>query len=134
MGFFSTIFGNDNVVKKGMELIDEAFYTDEERAEDRVKLLEKKSNIKLEQLKAYHPYKVTQRFIALSFIFVFLFIMLNGILSQLYGLVDMENVKNALNFANQMWLGEIVLIIVTFYFGGGTAEGVLERMKGDKNE
>ena len=129
MGFFSAIFGNNNIVKKGIDLIDEAFYTDEEKAEDKMKLLEKKSEIKIEQLKAYHPYKITQRFIALSFIFVFLFIMLNGIIAQLYGIVDIQNVKNALKFANKMWLGEIVLIIITFYFGGGAIEGILDKRR-----
>jgi len=129
MGFFSAIFGNNNIVKKGIDLIDEAFYTDEEKAEDKMKLLEKKSEIKIEQLKAYHPYKITQRFIALSFIFVFLFIMLNGIIAQLYGIVDIQNVKNALKFANEMWLGEIVLIIITFYFEGGTIEGILDKRR-----
>ena len=129
MGFFSAIFGNNNIVKKGIDLIDEAFYTNEEKAEDKMKLLEKKSEIKIEQLKAYHPYKITQRFIALSFIFVFLFIMLNGIIAQLYGIVDIQNVKNALKFANEMWLGEIVLIIITFYFEGGTIEGILDKRR-----
>lgn len=129
MGFFSTIFGAKEIVKDGLKMIDEAFYTDEEKAQDSVKLLEKKSELKIKQLEAYHPYKKTQRFLALSFVFVFLFVMLNGILAQLYGIVDIKNVKSALDFANSMWLGEIVLIIITFYFGGGAVEGILDKRK-----
>ena len=132
MGFFGSLFGAKEIVEDGLKMIDEAFYTDEEKAQDKVKLLEKKAELKIKQLEAYHPYKKTQRFLALSFVFVFLFIMLNGILAQLYGVVDIKNVKSALEFANSMWLGEIVLIIVTFYFGGGAAEGILEKMKGKR--
>lgn len=132
MGFFSSIFGTKDIVKDGLKMIDEAFYTDEEKAQDKMKLLEKKAELKIRQLEAYHPYKKTQRFLALSFVFIYLFIMVNGVVSQLYGLVNLDDVKNALKFANEMWLGEIVLIIVTFYFGGGAVEGVLEKMKGKK--
>lgn len=132
MGFFSSIFGTKDIVKDGLKMIDEAFYTDEEKAQDMMKLLEKKAELKIRQLEAYHPYKKTQRFLALSFVFIYLFIMVNGVVSQLYGLVNLDDVKNALKFANEMWLGEIVLIIVTFYFGGGAVEGVLEKMKGKK--
>ena len=132
MGFFSSIFGTKDIVKDGLKMIDEAFYTDEEKAQDTMKLLEKKAELKIRQIEAYHPYKKTQRFLALSFVFIYLFIMVNGVVSQLYGLVNLDDVKNALKFANEMWLGEIVLIIVTFYFGGGAVEGVLEKMKGKK--
>jgi len=132
MGFFSSIFGTKDIVEDGLKMIDEAFYTDEEKAQDTMKLLEKKAELKIRQIEAYHPYKKTQRFLALSFVFIYLFIMVNGVVSQLYGLVNLDDVKNALKFANEMWLGEIVLIIVTFYFGGGAVEGVLEKMKGKK--
>ena len=129
MSFFSSIFGAKEIVEDGLKMIDEAFYTDEEKAQDKVKLLEKKSELKIRQLEAYHPYKKTQRFLALSFVFIYLFIMLNGVVGQLYGIVSIDDVKNALKFANEMWLGEIVLIIVTFYFGGGAVEGILDKTK-----
>ncbi len=48
--------------------------------------------------------------------------MINGILGALYGWVNMENVKEALKFANEMWLGEIMITIIAFYFGGGLVE------------
>jgi len=132
MGFFGSLFGAKEIVEDGLKMIDEAFYTDEEKAQDKLVLLEKKSELKIKQLEAYHPYKKTQRFLALSFVFIYLFIMLNGVVGQLYGVVSIDDVKNALRFANEMWLGEIVLIIITFYFGGGAAEGILEKMKGKR--
>ncbi|SFP60574.1 hypothetical protein [Hydrogenimonas thermophila] len=132
MGFFGSLFGAKEIVEDGLKMIDEAFYTDEEKAQDKLVLLEKKSELKIKQLEAYHPYKKTQRFLALSFVFIYLFIMLNGVVGQLYGVVSIDDVKNALKFANEMWLGEIVLIIITFYFGGGAAEGILEKMKGKR--
>ena len=48
--------------------------------------------------------------------------MINGVLGSLYGVVDMDNVKRALDFANEMWLGQSMAIILSFYFGGGFVE------------
>ena len=119
---FSKIFGSSKIVDKSIDLIDEAFYTDEEEAENKQKMLIAKTDAKIDLLTAYAPFKLAQRYIAFSFVLVFLFIMLNGILGSLYGVVDMQNVNLAKAFANEMWLGEIVLTIVTFYFGGGVVD------------
>lgn len=118
----SNIFGSGDVVKKGLELIDEAWTSDEEKAENEVKIIEAKTNAKATLLNAYAPFKLAQRYLAMMFTFVYLFIMINGILGALYGWVNMENVKDALRFANEMWLGEIMLTIIAFYFGGGFFE------------
>ena len=120
MGIFSKIFGTDEVIKSGIDLIDEAFYTDSEEAEDKRKASESKAIYKIKLLEAYHPFRTTQRYLALMFSGVFLFIMINGILGSLYGVMDMTNVKQALDFANEMWLGQIVLSIIIFYFNSGT--------------
>lgn len=58
--------------------------------------------------------------------------MANGVIASLYGLVDMDAVVNAREFADSMWLGEIMLAIVSFYFGGGLVESV--RSQGNKHE
>jgi len=123
-GILGKIFGSDSVINKATQMIDEAFYTDEEKAEDAMKLKQLKAQQKLDLLKAYEPFKVAQRFIALGFVFVFLFIMLNGVLGALYGIVDMKNVEQARVFADDMWLGQIILMIVSFYFGGGLVESL----------
>lgn len=118
------IFGSDKIVSSTTNLIDEAFYTDSEKAEDKQKAIDAKAKHRIDLMGAYAPFKLAQRFIAIAFTFVFLFIMLNGILGSLYGIVDMKNVEQAREFADSMWLGEIIVMIVSFYFGGGLAESI----------
>lgn len=127
-GILSSIFGTGEVVKKGLELIDEAWTSDEEKADNEVKIIEAKTNAKATLLNAYAPFKLAQRYLALMFTFVFLFIMMNGVLGALYGWVDMASVQEAKKFANEMWLGEIMITIVGFYFGGGLAESFKKKV------
>jgi len=124
LGILNNIFGTGEVVKKGLDLIDEAWTSDEEKAENEVKIIEAKTNAKATLLNAYAPFKLAQRYLAMMFTFVYLFIMINGILGSLYGWVNMENVRESLKFANEMWLGEIMITIVAFYFGSGMIESV----------
>lgn len=131
IGILSNIFGSGDVVKKGLDLIDEAWTSDEEKADNEVKIIEAKTNAKATLLNAYAPFKLAQRYLALMFTFVYLFIMINGILGSLYGWVNMENVRESLKFANEMWLGEIMITIVAFYFGGGLVESY--KKKGSEN-
>lgn len=131
LGILSNIFGSGDVVKKGLDLIDEAWTSDEEKADNEVKIIEAKTNAKATLLNAYAPFKLAQRYLALMFTFVYLFIMINGILGSLYGWVNMENVRESLKFANEMWLGEIMITIVAFYFGGGLVESY--KKKGKEN-
>ena len=128
LGILSNIFGSGEVVKKGLELIDEAWTSDEEKADNEVKIIEAKTNAKATLLNAYAPFKLAQRYLALMFTFVFLFIMMNGVLGALYGWVDMASVQEAKKFANEMWLGEIMITIVGFYFGGGLAESFKKKV------
>ncbi|RXJ85249.1 hypothetical protein [Arcobacter sp. CECT 8985] len=120
----SSIFGNSEVIKKGLDLIDDAWTSEGEKTENQAKLIEAKTNAKIDLINAYAPFKIAQRYLALLFTIVFLFIMVNGVLAALYGWVDINNVQKALDFANKMWLGEIMLAIVSFYFGGGFIESV----------
>ena len=129
MGILSNIFGTGEVVKKGLELIDEAWTSDEEKAENEAKIIEAKTNAKATLLNAYAPFKLAQRYLALMFSSVFLFIMMNGVLGALYGWVDMNAVQEAKRFANEMWLGEIMLTIIGFYFGGGLVESYKNKDK-----
>ena len=129
MGILSNIFGTGEVIKKGLELIDEAWTSDEEKAENEAKIIEAKTNAKATLLNAYAPFKLAQRYLALMFSSVFLFIMMNGVLGALYGWVDMNAVQEAKRFANEMWLGEIMLTIIGFYFGGGLVESYKNKDK-----
>lgn len=116
------IFGSDKIIQGAKDLIDEAFYTDSEKAEDKKEMDKFKAQHKIELLTAYAPFKLAQRYLAFGFTFMFLFIMANGILGSLYGVVDLQAVEQAKDFANEMFLGEIMLAIVSFYFGGGFME------------
>lgn len=126
----SSIFGGGEVIKKGLNLIDEAWTSDEEKAQNKIKIIEAKTKAKADLLSAYAPFKLAQRYLAIMFTIIFLFIMLNGVLGALYGVINMQNVQRALDFANKMWLGEIMLAIVSFYFGGGFLESI-NRKKGE---
>ena len=121
LGVISKIFGSGDVISKGIQLIDDMHTSTEEE-------IAAKSKAKVDLLGAYAPFKLAQRYLALMFTAMFIFIMANGILGALYGIVPLENVEEAKRFANEMWLGEIMLTIVGFYFGGG----VVESIKGKK--
>lgn len=111
------MFGSGDVVKQGLSLIDDIHTSTEEE-------VAAKSKAKTDLLAAYAPFKLAQRYLALMFTAMFLFIMANGVVGALYGVIEMENVEAAKQFANEMWLGEIMVTIVAFYFGGGLAESV----------
>ena len=121
LGVISKIFGSGDVISKGIQLIDDMHTSTEEE-------IAAKSKAKVDLLGAYAPFKLAQRYLALMFTAMFIFIMANGIIGALYGIVPLENVEEAKRFANEMWLGEIMLTIVGFYFGGG----VVESIKGKK--
>lgn len=117
MGILSKIFGADDIIKSGLDLIDDIHTSDEEE-------IVAKADAKVALLQAYAPFKLAQRYLAFMFTAMFLFIMANGVLGALYGWIEMSNVQDAKEFASDMWLGEIMLAIVGFYFGGGFADSI----------
>lgn len=128
-GTISKIFGSDKIIEGATKLIDEAFYTDSEEAADRKEMEKFKAEHKINLLSAYAPFKLAQRYLAFGFASMFLFIMANGILGSLYGIVDLQAVEQAKDFANEMWLGEIMITIVGFYFGGGVVDSIKAKAK-----
>jgi hypothetical protein len=121
-GLWAKLFGDDKVVEKSFDLVDNAFYTDQEKAEN-------KSNI----LKFYEPFKLAQRYIAMTFcpIYAFAWILtfLTELLAALWGnTVNLINVYALLKGD----MAIMVIIILTFYFGGGALEGFIHRFKAKK--
>lgn len=108
------ILGSGDVIKKGMDLIDDMHTSSEEE-------IAQKSKAKIDLLSAYAPFKLAQRYIALMFTAVFLsmFVLVLGM--TLAGEGDIDAVKQIIG---DFWIGEIMLMIVGFYFGGGLAESV----------
>jgi len=121
-GIIGKLLGSDTVISKGMELIDDLHTSTEEE-------LAAKTKAKTDLIAAYAPFKLAQRYLALIFTAMFVFIMANGVLGALYGVVDTAAVQEAKDFANEMWLGEIMLAIVSFYFGGGFIESMGKKGK-----
>ena len=54
MGILSSLFGSGKVIDKGTDMLDNAFYTDQEKAEGHIRLLS-----------AYEPFKLAQRLLAM---------------------------------------------------------------------
>lgn len=127
-GLIGKIFGTDKAVGKivdgAIDGIDALIYTDEEKATDAKKERAAKRKYQLDLIRTkaelksvYHPYKLTQRIIALSAWFTFLTIMVVGIFTILFGDGDLSRIKLAISFANELWLGQIIFAIISFYFG-----------------
>ena len=111
------IFGSGDVITKGMELIDSMHTSTEEE-------IQAKTKAKTDLLSAYAPFKLAQRYIALMFTFTFLTCFALVLFMVLSGKGSPEDVRAVLS---EFYIGEIMLSIVLFYFGGGAFEGVLEK-------
>ena len=112
-----SILGSGDVIKKGMDLIDDMHTSTEEE-------IAAKSKAKIDLMNAYAPFKLAQRYIALMFTGVFLTMFVVVIGMTLAGKGDVEAIKQVIG---DFWIGEIMLIIVGFYFGGGLAESVKKK-------
>lgn len=114
MGILSTILGNGDVIKKGMDLID-GMHT------SKTEMVEANTKAKTDLLSAYAPFKVAQRYLAI--IFALNFVASFWMVLILYFLgKDISEVKAIITAFNIGW---IMLTIVTFYFGGGAFEGLM---------
>lgn len=111
------IFGSGDVIKSGIDLIDSMHTSTEEE-------IVAKTKAKTDLLSSYAPFKLAQRYLALMFAISFLgtFVLVMGM--TLWGQGDIESVKQVLG---DFYIGEIMLTIVAFYFGGGAFEGLMEK-------
>lgn len=116
IGILSTIFGSGEVIKRGMDLIDDMHTSDTES-------IEAKTKAKTNLLSAYAPFKVAQRYLALIFAVTFVgsFLLVLGM--TLAGIGDIDAVRKVLA---EFQIGWIMLTIVGFYFGGGAFEGIIK--------
>jgi len=116
--FLSGIFGGGDVIKEGFALIDSIHTSKEEE-------IAVKAVAKVDTLKAYAPFKVAQRYLALMFASVFLlsFALVLGLTLAGLPTNDVHKVLGA------FYIGEIMLAIVGFYFGGGFMESARKSQK-----
>lgn len=108
MGLISKLFGTDKVIDAGMRGIDSAILTEQERIE-----------LKVELLKAYHPFKLAQRYFMLVTTIPYMLGWVTCFVMTAFNLdaaQEMELLKGD--------LGVIVLAICIFYFGGGTLDSL----------
>ena len=106
MNIFSRIFGSESVVEAGRDAIDKVFYTAEEKADQHAKFL-----------KLYEPFKLAQRVIATIIIGPYMLAWLVVVVCSF------SYTKEELAFPLELLSGDVgtaMLIIVGFYFAGGT--------------
>ena len=109
MSIFGKIFGSDSIIGKGLGLIDEIWTSDEEKAENKIKLLN-----------AYAPFKIAQRYLAVIFTITYVSSYLLTLTLHLAGLKTDGVTEIMATFR----IGLIMLTIVGFYFGGGVIDSI----------
>ena len=128
MSILATIFGAPKVIEKGLELIDDAWTSDEEEAEQKRETIKQKAQSKIDLMKAYAPFKVAQRYLALMFAGNFLASFWVAVGLWAYG----KDMKGFLEIMAAFNLGWIMTAIILFYFGGGLTDSVGKAVKKGK--
>lgn len=114
------ILGSGEVIKSGLQLIDDMHTSTEEE-------IAAKAKAKTDLLDSYAPFKVAQRYLALIFAFTFVgcFLLVMGMTLSGY-INSLGDVKVVID---DFYIGEIMLLIIGFYFGGGFAEGTIKAVR-----
>ena len=120
MGILSDIFGGGEVIKAGMELIDDMHTSKEEE-------IAAKAKAKTDLLNAYAPFKLAQRLLAMMFAITYL---LCFAMVLLFTMFDIGNADNVRDVMGEFYVAQIMFAIVAFYFGGGFIEGSLRSKNG----
>lgn len=121
MGIWSSLFGSNKIIDAGINGIDQMVFTDEE-----------KSLAKMKFLKLYEPFKLAQRYIAMTFCpaYIFMWIITGMLEATNIFIVAFSNRSLNTDVMYKLLSGDIsvmVIIILSFYFGGGAVEGVVKR-------
>lgn len=136
MGIWGKIFGADDVIEKAADGIyngiDKLVYTDEEKADMRLKAAEQF----LKLLKAYEPFKLAQRLLALIIAIPYVAVWLVSAILFVWGALTQGDfgthiieVSKQLAELNNETLREPLAIILAFYFTGGMLEGAIGKWK-----
>ena len=111
----------DSVVDAVIDTGDALVYTDEEKA----KANQLKIDTKLAMLKNFEPYKLAQRYIAVTFTINFILAFWIGVVVYF---VSPTNFGDYIAMVKEYQLGWIMLAIISFYFTSG-AMSWAERIK-----
>ena len=139
MGWWSTLTNSSDTVGKVTDAVintgDKLFYTDEEKADMKIKYAESLPTI----LKAYEPFKIAQRVLAFWFSFLFGIAFLTGLGMSITNIIIKYNalkdgialdkivlldIQPLFNLVGAFSLGIIMIAIVSFYFGGGVIDSI----------
>lgn len=126
MGIWSKLFGTEKIIDNVSSGIDKSFFTQEEKAD-----------YLLMFLKAYEPFKLLQRLMALMVGVPYIIVYLASSFFFIYGvfLNDIEastrliEASKELASMNNEQLGTPFAIILSFAFGGGMIEGGIRAFK-----
>ena len=112
LGVIAKILGSGDVVKQGMNLIDDRHTSTEEE-------VAAKGKAKTDLLAAYAPFKIAQRYLALMFGATFLGSYVLVLSMTISGYGDPDAVTKVME---QFSINYAMLIILGFYFGGGVVD------------
>jgi len=114
------LLGSGKVIEEGFKLIDDMHTSTEEE-------IAAKTKAKTYLLDSYAPFNVAQRYLALIFAFTFVscFVLVMGMTLMGY-IQSLDGVKVVID---DFYIGEIMLLIIGFYFGGGFAEGTIKAVR-----
>lgn len=119
IGVLAKILGTPDVIKSGLDLIDDLHTSEEEE-------IEAKTKAKIDLMGAYAPFKIAQRYLALMFTFTFLCCFVLVLSMTLAGKADIDSIRAVIS---EFYIGEIMFTIIGFYFSGGFFEGVINARK-----
>ncbi|MDN5291812.1 MAG: hypothetical protein PWQ06_2051 [Anaerophaga sp.] len=123
MALLGKLFGSDQAIEKVAGGIGKMVFTKEEQSEQFI-----------QTLKAYEPFKLAQRLVAMAVTSVYLFVwLISAVLMILsFWWADFLNLARMLAEMNNDVLGLPFTLIVGFYFAGGAAEGIVEKVRNKK--
>ena len=125
MGILGSIFGTESAVNKTVDGIyngvDKAVFTKEEKASHFLLLL-----------KAYEPFKLAQRLLAITVVPIYILVWLCSVTLLMIGVfaddpINLLKASEELGNRNNETLGLPVSLILGFYFGGGAVEGIISK-------
>ena len=122
--FIKRIFNPKELGDSIISGIDKSFLSKEESVDYMQKMLV-----------LYEPYKIAQRILAIMFSSVFLLVhFMTAIAHFVYTLRDLDTAKvTELYYYNNETLGQIVMLVMGFYFAGGVLEGTVKRLSSKKS-
>ena len=126
MGWLGKLFGTDKALETGADVvkkvtggvisgIDYAFHTDQEKAEESIKIAELNSKVLLALQDQFTPRSISRRILAFAFTFCFCS---SFIISLTFACLDKTHVvNNVIGLVKAYDLGWIMITVVIFYFG-----------------